>query len=145
LIGVVGTAAAGCGGPQRSAQAFCATFQREAVRLHDKYQAQVGSLDVDADPLGSLATTLGTALEAQGDLVVLFDRLDKVAPDEIEPEVAAVRDAMKKQVDAAGDALKDPLGALGSALLNGLTNMGSYNAVDQYIQSNCDLSFEKGG
>lgn len=114
------------------------------VSLRAKYDDRAAGLDPEGDPLMSLIVALGSLVEAQGDLVVMFDRLEKVAPEEIQPEVAAVRDSMKDQLDSAGDAVGDPLGALGGALVAGLASMGSYSAVERYIESNCDLSFMTG-
>ena len=81
-----------------------------------------------SDPFGSLLTVAA----APGDLVVLFDKLAKVAPDEIQSEVEAIHDSLKDQQDAMGDAIDNPLGAIGSSLISGLTNAGSYQAVDEY-------------
>src|SRR4051812_39600801 len=99
------SAAAGCGGSSScSAKAFCRTYQTEAVRLHDKYVSRSKTMS-SSEPLTSLIVAVGTLAEAQGDLVTLFARLDKAAPDSVEPDVAAVHDAMKKEADSAGKAL----------------------------------------
>lgn len=131
----------GCSDSGRSTEAFCDTFESEALRLVDEYSSRLDGIDAESDPLGALVLALGSILEAQGDLVVLLDRLEAVAPDEIQPEVEAVRDALKDQADAAGEALSDPLAALGSGLAAGLTSMGSVTAIESYIRDNCDLSF----
>jgi hypothetical protein len=133
----------GCG-ESRSTEAFCSTLEDQMVSLRAKYDDRAAGLDPEGDPLMALIVALGSLVEAQGDLVVMFDRLEKVAPEEIQPEVAAVRDSMKDQLDSVGDAVGDPLGALGGALVAGLASMGSYSAVQQYIESNCDLSFMTG-
>lgn len=132
----------GCsGGQERSTEEFCDTFESEAVRLRDKYESRLSGLDSEADPLGSLLLAMGSLVEAQGDFVVLLERLERAAPKEISPEVAAARDAMKKQVDAAGESLGDPLGALGTSLITGLASLGSFEQVERFVRENCDLSF----
>lgn len=145
LVTSIGATAPGCGdGTERSVEAFCSTFEREAVRLHDKYGAQVRSVDAEADPFGALLVGTGSLLEAQGDFVVLFDRLEKVAPEEIQPEVVALRDNFKRQAEAMGELADNPLGALGGGLISGLQSKGSYGRVEGYLGANCDLSFMGG-
>ncbi len=133
---------AACGsGPSRSTASFCDEFQSRAIELHDKYKAEVRASDPKGDPLGSLLRLTATALEAQGDMVSLFDALDQRAPDSIEPDVATMRDSLKSQAEAMRNAASDPLGALGGGLIAGLQAMGSAKRVDTFIASNCDLSF----
>lgn len=123
--------------PVRSVESFCATYKKEATTLHDKYDRAASNAKAD-DSLSSMINGLGTVAQAPGDLVVLFDRLDKVAPDDIQPDVEAVRDSLKKQADAAGEMASNPLGALFSGLINGLQNMGSFERVNNYIIENCE-------
>jgi len=145
LLSIVLLAAIGCGSsPQRSAAGFCRTFKTEAVRLHDKYEARAKFAST-AQPLVGLVSMVGTLAEAQGDLVTMLVRLDKVAPDSIEPDVAAAHDALKKQADHTGQALTNPLAALGEGVVNALTSAGSFQQVNTYIKDNCDLSFMKSG
>ena len=137
----IGLVTTGCSGSTRSAAAYCSTFKTEAVRIHDKYQARLGNLDPKADPLGSLLVGTGSLIEAQGDLVVLFDKLADHAPNDIVSETRAVRDSLKAQSAANGKTLSDPLGALGDSVMRGLSSMGSTTAVESYIRQHCDLSF----
>jgi hypothetical protein len=127
--------------PGRSVNAFCATFRTEATRLHDKYQAAVDKAG-SSDPIGGFIGALGSALQSQGDLTVMFQRLDDVAPEDIEPDVAAMRDAFRTQAEATRNVGTDPLGALGAGLITGLQSYGSQQQVDAYLRSHCDLSFE---
>lgn len=131
-------------GAGRSTEAFCDTLEAQVVELRSKYTDRAGMLDSEGDPLAALLVGLGSLVEAQGDLVVMFDRLEGVAPDDIQPEVAAVRESLQRQLDAAGESVGDPLGGLGSSLVAGVSAMGSYAAVQNYISSNCDLSFMAG-
>ena len=135
VLGVLITACA----PQRSVEAFCDTYKSENARLTQKYDQRFNSLDAENDPLGSLLAATGSAVEAMGDAVVLFDKLEAVAPDEVRYDVAAVRDSLQDQVDAMKDAAGNPLAAFGSSLMSGLAAQGSANAVDAYIRDNCTL------
>ena len=72
-----------------------------------------------------------------GDTVVLFEKLDKVAPEDIEPDVAAVRDNIQSQLEAVSGAASDPLGALVGSLFMGLTAGGSWQRVSDYVVTNC--------
>jgi hypothetical protein len=84
-----------------------------------------------------------TALEAQGDLAVMFTRLDEVAVDEIEPDVAAMRDTLKQHAEAVRNAGSNPLGSLGASFLGALQSSGSSQQVDAYVRAHCDLSFQR--
>ncbi|MBS1837542.1 MAG: hypothetical protein JST64_07575 [Actinobacteria bacterium] len=130
----------GCSQP-RSVDAFCGTFESQAKDLVSKYSGRLSSLDYQNNPLKTLLVGAGSAIEAQGDLAVLFDHLDAVAPDEIEPEVAAVRDMYKRQLDTAEKAAGDPIGALAGGLVSAVSSMGSYEKVQKFITANCDTSF----
>ena len=105
--------------PGRSVNAFCATFRTESTRLHDKYQAAVDKAG-SSDPIGSFIGALGSALQSQGDLAVMLQRLDDVAPEDIEPDVAAMHDAFKAQAEATRNVGTDPLGVVGAGLVAGL-------------------------
>jgi hypothetical protein len=142
LVAVVIMATACSGGTTRSVAAFCQTFQSEATRFHAKYQAQARASS-QTDPLSGLLTATGSLVQAQGDLAVLFDRLEQVAPGEIEPDVAAVRDAFRQQAEALRQAGGDPIGALSAGLVGGLQASGSVDRVQTYLQRHCDLSFQK--
>ncbi len=126
--------------PKRSVKAFCATYETESIRLYSKYKAQTKGFNPETNPIGSLAAGLGSLLEAQGDLVVLMDRLEPVAPLDIQPEIAAVRDAFRQQAEASRGVASSPLGALASSLMSSLQSQGSYRRVEAYIGANCDVA-----
>lgn len=127
-------------GDKRSVKAFCDTFKTQAIALHTKY-AQADQ-SIKGGGVGYL-TGLLTLVQSTGDMVVMFDALDKVAPDDIEPDVAQVLDSMKQAETNNNNALSNPLGALGSGILIALQSGGAYNAVNSYIGQHCDLSFEQ--
>lgn len=131
-------------GQSRSVDAFCDTFRSQTTAMLEKYRSRLGSLDYQNHPLKTLLVGAGSAIEAQGDLAVMFDHLEAVAPDEIEPEVAAVRDMYQKQLDTAAKAAGDPVGALVGGLVTGISSMGAYESVQKFILANCDTSFLDG-
>lgn len=130
---------AGCGdGETRSAASFCSRLQKEKAAYLGKYNARSESLASSGlDDLTKGLASFGSAFEAMGDVVIIFDKLERVAPDDIQPDVAAIHDSLKKQIDSAGDSFKNPLGALAGGLVSGLTTMGSWRRVEQYIEANC--------
>lgn len=139
-------AVAGCDvpliGPTRSAQSFCKVYWQQKHAYLAKYDQRSSSLQKlsSTDPLAGTFGALGSSLEAVGDVVVIFDKLDKVAPDDIEPDVAAIRDALKKSVDDSGGALSDPLGTIAGNLALGLSTLGSWNRVGDYVVDRCGES-----
>ena len=76
----------------RSVTAFCTTLAEQKHQFLSTYDTS------NQDPLQGLVTGLGSL----GEIPVIFDRLDKVAPSDIEPDVAAVRDAFKQQIGSIG-------------------------------------------
>jgi hypothetical protein len=131
--------------PQRSVQAFCDTFKKEGTALHDKYQSAADGITKSSYSLSSMISGMGSIAQEPGDMAVLFDRLDKVAPNDIEPDVAAVRDALKKNNDTASKASGNWLSAIASSFVTGLQSMGSMQKVDSYITKNCDTSYMSSG
>jgi hypothetical protein len=97
-------------------------------------------LSSETDPLGSLLVGLVLLLQGQGDLVVLFDRLERVAPPDIQPDVEAVHEALKEQAEATQELGGGLQRSLASSLISGLQSAGSYQQVEQYIRGNCDVA-----
>jgi hypothetical protein len=116
-------------GPTRSAAAFCSVYFQQK----HQYLATYDSRDYRNDPLAGLLNAIG----AMSDWVPMFEKLDAVAPSDIEPDVATIVDSLKKEQDAAGQELSNPLGALGSGLTAALMSSASWNNLSQYIQKNC--------
>jgi hypothetical protein len=81
---------------------------------------------------------LANGLGAMSAWVPMFDRLAKVAPDEIQSDVEHIRDSLKEQQQAAGGAVGDPLGALGRSLVSGLMTMDSWQRVGSYVDQHCE-------
>ena len=133
LASALTLAIAGCGGSERSPEAYCKAFYETAAPIRETY-VEAGE-DVEEDPLGSIATLLG----ASGDMTVIFSHMADHAPDEIRSDTEAARDSLKEQQDSMGDALSDPLGALGKGLISGLTSSGSFSRVDAYLTQHCPV------
>jgi hypothetical protein len=129
--------------PQRSVAAFCKTYQTTALALRSKYDNQVDAAVAEKDDATSLFMGVSSLLEAQGDIAVLFDRLERVAPDDIQSDVAALRDTFQQNAKSTAQNATNPFGLLASGLVSAFQNQGSYKRVDQYIRNHCDLSFMK--
>lgn len=132
LVGLL----SGCGGAERSPEAYCRAFYATAAPIR-KTWVEAGN-EVEADPLKSIVTLLGSP----GDLEVIFDSMVSHAPDEIRADTEAVRDAMKKEQEAVGEGLSDPLGALGKSLGAGVTSSGSFERVNSYLDEHCPVNSE---
>jgi len=114
--------------PTRSVEAFCKTYFSERssyLKRYDNAQQQNG--------LGSLLTVTA----AIGDVPEIFDKLDKVAPDNIEPDVSAVSASLHKSIDALGGTASDPLQALSAGIVQSLLAAGPWQRVSDYVNTNC--------
>ena len=107
---------------------FCRTYLAEKRRYLARYGRTTG------DPLRDLGNGIG----AMSSWVPMFDRLSKVAPDEIRSDVEHIRDSLEAQQHAAGEAVNDPLGTFGASLLSGLMAMDSWERVGNYVDENCE-------
>ncbi len=134
MLAVVAMLSLSCGG--RSVERFCDTFADQTAELEAKYAQRFDTLS-DQDPLIGLLGTTGSIVEAVGDAVVLYTELEAVAPDDIAPDVAAVRDALSSQLDAMRQAGSDPFGAMFSGVVTGTAVMGSEQRVNQYVATHC--------
>jgi hypothetical protein len=126
-------------GDGRSVESFCSTYWDQKEAYLDKYatRSQQVAAAGEQDPLLGVIGGLGSSIEAMGDVVIIFEKLDKVAPDDIEPDVAAIRDALKESVNNAGEAVSNPLAALAGGLMSGLATMGSWQRLGDYVVTNC--------
>jgi hypothetical protein len=125
---------AGCGGSDRSPEAYCRAFYETAAPIRESYVE--ADKEMENDPLQSIVTLLGSP----GDLEVIFNTMVAHAPDEIRADTEAVRDAMKKEQEAIGEGLSDPLGALGNSLAAGVTSSGSFERVERYLDEHCPVN-----
>lgn len=132
------TLASACGS-ERSAESYCATYWEERSAFTSKYdraRQDVESMG-DQDPLAGLLGGAATLAQSLGDTIIIFEKLEKVAPEEIQPDVAAVRDSLKAQIDAVTEAANNPLGALIGGLVQGMTAGGSWQRVEAFTLAHC--------
>ncbi len=135
---LLSTGLTGCG-TERSATAFCKVYWEQKKAYLAKY-AGAASQARDAgakDPLLGAFSGIASGLSAVGDIAIMFDKLDKVAPDSIEPDVAAVRDSIKSQISGAGGAYKDPVGTIAGGLVRSLAVAGSWDRVGKFVVAQC--------
>jgi len=145
LVAVAGVVAlcatTGCSSePERSAAKFCSTYHSEKAKFQAKYTPMESSSPKD---LGGVLTNLMMGFQSLGDGTVIFTKLDKVAPDDIEPDVKAVLDSWKGMQDTMGDEAANafnPGGLIGTmfkGMLASIESQGSWNRVGDYIQTHC--------
>jgi hypothetical protein len=134
----------GCSGssvPSRSVKKFCATYNSEKATFQSKYSAvgQGGS----AASGTQILTDLILGFQSLGDVSVILAKLDKVAPDDIEPDVAAVQASWKDMQGTLGDEASNAfnptglVGAMVKGLLMSVESNGSWQRVGDYVQHNC--------
>lgn len=121
----------------RSVDAFCATYDEQQAAYLARYgQGDPG--DGSGGPVANVFGSLGTITSALGDVVIIFDELSKVAPDDIESDVSAIHDSLQAQLDGAAAAAGDPLRALAAGFFQGMATSGSWERVGQYVVTHCD-------
>jgi hypothetical protein len=135
---------AGCSGstaPTRSVKQFCDTYNSEKSKFQSKY----APLESGGTPktAGGILTDLLMGFQSLGDATVILTKLDKVAPDDIEPDVAAVLDSWKGMQGTLGDEASNafnPQGLIGAMLKGMLASVesnGSWTRVGNYVQQHC--------
>ena len=100
--------------PKRSIAAYCQTYKDEKARL--------ATLPGDTWPSG----VFDDAISDAGEFATAFDRLAKVAPDEIRPDVATLQSVYQSIKD-------NPAGAVSASL----SGTGAENSVKNWTSTNC--------
>ncbi len=140
VVVVVGPLLQACAGDGRSVEAFCSTYREEKEKFQDTYSG-IGSNSDDPD---QVLTDLMLGIQSLGDVSVILDKLDKVAPEDIEPDVAAVKKSWDDMTAGMGDQASqalNPGGLLGGmlkGLILGAQSNGSWTRVGQYITDHCE-------
>jgi len=129
----VGVALSGCGGPERSAGAYCAKYQSGFAQIKAEYPEVDQYSHSDENPLVMLISVVG----ASGDIVALIGDMAEVAPDEIQTDVERVHETLEDQLGSAGDIMDNPLGALANGLMKGIVNSGAFSRMDAYTLEHC--------
>lgn len=115
-------------GPTRSVESYCDVMAEHKDRFVTATQEAATT-----DPISSLATLITT----MGDLNRMWEEAAEVAPEEIQTDVEAVREAWAQQLETAEKMASDPLGGLASSLMTGMISAGSMQRVDAYTAENC--------
>jgi hypothetical protein len=80
--------------PTRSAEAFCATMTSEQERILAQFQQNAGPGPTESDDFAEAFMTVFASVQALGELRTYFDKLAKVAPDEIQTEAEIIAEKM---------------------------------------------------
>jgi hypothetical protein len=130
-----------CGGPERSAAAYCKAYHSGFDRIKSEHPDVDQYSSTQENPLLLLLNTVS----AYGDVIALIGDMAKVAPDEIQSDTQRVHDSLKKQLDdlgdTAGDAVGLDLGGLfghaASSFIDALTNSGAMTRMGKYVFDHC--------
>jgi len=145
VAGIAATMAlASCSGsdaPTRSVKNFCDTYHSEKSKYQSKYAPLESGTPTSAS---GIVTDLLMSFQSIGDAEVILTKLDKVAPNDIEPDVSAVLDSWKSMKSTLGDEagnILNPKGLVG-VMLKGLIasaeSNGSWTRLGEYVQKNCE-------
>lgn len=127
-ISAVALGLTGCS-PGRSVEAYCGVISEHKDRYLTAME-EVNSTE-------NLLTGVTGFVSALGDLSQMWEEAAKVAPEDIQTDVEAVRDAWNEQFEAAEKMADNPLGGLASGIMNALTNAPAIERIDQYTKENC--------
>jgi hypothetical protein len=116
-------------GSARSVKAYCDTV----AKYRDRYLTAMDA----ANSAGGLGGLLG-GVSAIGDIKNMWVDMAKVAPDDIQTDTEAVRDAWKQAEDASVKG--DYFGAITTALMNSAASQ----RVNDYIITNCGAEYAPG-
>jgi hypothetical protein len=120
----------------RSVEAFCDT-------LEEHKQRYLGAMDSAATQMesGETLDVLGGLFKgavAIAAIQPMWEDLAKVAPDEIQTDVEAIRDLTSEQNKRAESAASNPFGTIFGSLMTSAQLAGPLSRVDTYIVENCE-------
>ncbi len=140
LFCVVASTVACSDDDERSVENFCSTYQEEKEKFQDTYSA----IDT-SDPSGdAVVANLLLGIQSLGDVSIVLEHLEEVAPPDIEPDVEAVAESWEDMRDIMGEEAANalnPSGLMGAALkgvLMSLEAQGSWTRLGDYITEHCD-------
>jgi hypothetical protein len=136
LLVLLAAVLVGCGGSDRSPEAYCKAFYETAAPIRQTYVE--ADEHMETEPVQGLITLLGSP----GDLEVIFSSMVEHSPDEIKADTESIRDAFKQEKEAMGEGPGDPLAALGKSLAAGLGSSGSFLRVEKYLSQHCPVNSE---
>lgn len=114
-------------GPERSVASYCQVWQEEGTKLRDRQTA--------AQQSGDIFAPITAAMAGPSDLADLFDKLDKVAPDEIEPDIKRYRDAWREVADSLKEG--NLLNMLSKQMAIAAQTKGVESRINIWTQTNC--------
>ena len=115
-------------GSTRSLAAYCKEFYSEGTAFRAGYQSAQNT---------DMLTQMAKLISAPQELATFFARLDKVAPDDIEPDIAVLQASFQKQSDNLANHAANPLSGLLSGLVDSLSSTGSWQRVNSWTTQNC--------
>jgi hypothetical protein len=127
--------AAGCGGSGRSTAAFCSTLQQGLANAHAG--AQQIATETGKNALVGLVDAFGSI----GDYERFLDKLNGVAPSEIQSDMNTIDTDFHSSLDDTGSAavgllVGDPAG-LAKIVFRQLIHVNSYRRVNDFASQNC--------
>lgn len=114
---------------ERSEASYCKTFYEEGEQFRRTYQ----NIDPDSDPVAAAIVLLGAPQEA----ALFFGKLRKVAPDQIEPDVAVMQSTLQRVSDNLGKNATDPIAAMIEAIAVSASTKGSEERINAFTLANC--------
>lgn len=129
----------GCGGPTRSAAAFCSTLHSEKQAILGQFNASSSSGGSPNSLMGALSG-LGASVQAISELRTYFHKLADVAPSPIEDDASIVAQSYDEQMNGMGQAMSNPIAGAFGALIQGATYSGQLDAMNRFALQNCHES-----
>lgn len=122
-------ALASCGGPTRSAAAYCSYFYGEGSQLRNRW-IKAGD-HAGEDPFAALSSVFATVPETAS----FMHELSLRAPETIAPDVQILAEALKRVSKQAG--ASNLLGLFASGVVDGLATGRAEQRVNEYTSRNC--------
>jgi len=130
-LSVVSIGLGGCSSETRSVTAYCQTFYQKGTQLRSQFQGAANNMS--RNPLAGIVSLL----TAPSQLATFFGELDKVAPPEIEPQVAQIQQAFQQEVDNATKDITNPVGGIISGLASAIATGPAWTQVGSWTGANC--------
>ena len=135
IVAAAASLASSCGGSGRSAEAFCSQVHEGTDQL------RAAAKRTEAISRKNALLGLIAAFGGYGDFEQFLDRLNKVAPSEIEADMKVIATDFHEAIDtsgkAAGDLLTGSAGGIIQLVFKQLAHQNSYHRVDAYAAAHC--------
>lgn len=120
----------------RSTEAFCSTLGSEKERIRGQLDAGLDAMESQEDDFAKALVGVGATMQSVGELRTYFDKLARVAPEEIRVEAEIVAEEMANQTRVPELSLE----GLASSLLGGVAISGQLESLDRYARQHCGES-----